>query len=202
MQSSEEIIAHLSKDPKLASIIAKVGEPKLRIESDYYKSLVESIVSQQLSVKAADAIFAKFLAVFEIGPESFPDPVSIIEMSPDRLREAGLSYRKIEYVKDLAVKISDGELNFATLDNLDDEKVIEVLSNIRGIGRWTAQMFLMFSMGREDVLPTGDLGIKKAFMNVYEFSEMPTEEQMIDIAEKWKPYRSIASWYLWQSLAL
>jgi DNA-3-methyladenine glycosylase II len=157
--------------------------------------LVEAIITQQLSAKAADSISARFRAIYG----KFPKPADVIETSDAKLRKAGLSYMKVSYIKDLSKKIESKEIRLAYMRNLSDEEVIVQLTQVKGIGRWTAEMFLIFSLGRLDVLPVGDLGLRKGIRNLYSLEELPEKEQIECIAEKWRPYRSVATWYLWRS---
>ncbi|HEY8992990.1 MAG TPA: DNA-3-methyladenine glycosylase [Candidatus Microsaccharimonas sp.] len=187
-------------DANLAPIIAVAGPPSIVPNKNYYQALVESIVSQQLSVKAADTILKRFLALFP--GEAFPAPGDILEKDVEVLRSAGLSRQKATYIQDLAVKVIEGTVQFNHLDGLSNEDVIKELTLIKGVGVWTVHMFLIFCMGRLDVLPTGDLGIKNGIYTLYQLEEKPTPEQMQSLAEvyKWHPYESVASWYIWHSL--
>ena len=191
-----EALKHLKKDRKLAKIIDQVGKYNLPITKNPYESLVEAIITQQLSGKSADSISKKFRAIYG----RFPKPADVLETSEVKLRKAGLSYMKISYIKDLSDKIVSKQLQLDNMKNLSDEEVVAELTLIRGIGRWTAEMFLIFSLGRQDVLPVGDLGLKKGIKRLYSLSELPEKERMEKIAEKWRPYRSVATWYLWRSL--
>lgn len=187
---------HLRKDHKLAKIIDRVGEFNLSLTKNPYQSLVEAIITQQLSGKAADSISTRFRAIYG----RFPKPADVMETSDVKLRKAGLSYMKVSYIKDLSKKVESKEIRLAYMKNLTDEEIIVQLTQVKGIGRWTAEMFLIFSLGRLDVLPVGDLGLKKGIQKLYSLEELPEKEQMERIAEKWKPYRSVATWYLWRSL--
>lgn len=187
---------HLRKDRKLAKIIDRVGEFNLSLTKNPYQSLVEAIITQQLSGKAADSISTRFRAIYG----RFPKPADVMETSDAKLRKAGLSYMKVSYIKDLSKKVESKEIRLACMKNLTDEEIIVQLTQVKGIGRWTAEMFLIFSLGRLDVLPVGDLGLKKGIQRLYSLEELPEKEQMERIAEKWKPYRSVATWYLWRSL--
>jgi DNA-3-methyladenine glycosylase II len=193
-------VEHLTKhDPVLAPVIAKRGICTIRPHTDYYQELVDSIISQQLSVKAAAAIEGRFREMFD---GHFPSPKEILTKTPDELRAIGFSYAKAKYVQDLAQKILNDEVHFDRLDAMTNEEVVAELTVVKGIGEWTAHMFLMFCMGRSDVLPVGDLGIKNGKSALYGFDAAPTTEEMQKIAEKhnWHPYESIASWYVWASL--
>lgn len=192
---------HLKKsDPILAPIIQLAGLPTFTPHKNYYQELVESIVSQQLSVKAAATILKRFLDLFP-GTE-FPAPDQILSKSIEDMRSVGLSRQKATYIQDLAVKVIEGTVRFNHLDTLSNDEVVAELTQIKGVGVWTVHMFLMFCMGRLDVLPTGDLGIKNGIYKLYDLKDKPTPEEMELIAEKynWHPYESVASWYVWHSL--
>lgn len=189
-------IKHLRQDRRLAKIIDQIGKPNIPITKNPYESLIEAIITQQLSGKAADSISKKFRAIYG----RFPKPEDVLKTSDNSLRKAGLSYMKIFYIKDLSHKIETKQLRLVKMKDLSDEEVIAELTMVKGIGRWTAEMFLIFSLGRQDVLPVGDLGLKKGIQRLYSMKELPQKEQMEKIAEKWRPYRSVATWYLWRSL--
>jgi len=191
---------HLSAhDPFLAPIIAEVGLCTIQPHRNYYQELVDSIVSQQLSVKAASTIFKRFLDIFG---GKFPEPKAILAKSPEEFRAAGLSYAKARYVQDLAQHVIDGSVKFDHLDSLSNEEIIQELTAVKGIGEWTVHMFLMFCMGRADVLATGDLGIRNGVRALYGLKDVPAPQQVAKIATKhhWHPYETIACWYVWQSL--
>jgi DNA-3-methyladenine glycosylase II len=210
-------IIHLKKsDPVLREIIARIGPIRMLYGLPEFHSLAEAIVYQQLNGKAAETIFNRFAAL--AGEPLTPE--GILKLSDEQMRTVGLSKQKSSYLKDLAAKTASGLLDFARLPELPDEEVIEHLTQVRGIGIWTAQMFLMFSLRRENVLPTGDFGVRMAMFKHYldvqrakaskkpaarkssrkRKIKLPTPEQMEKIAECWKPYRSVACWYLWRSL--
>jgi DNA-3-methyladenine glycosylase II len=186
------------KDLKLASIIKSIGDYSIKMHSDPFESLIQSIIYQQLSGKAANAIYKRFLEHYR---GIIPTPQQII-LTPDEILRAkiGLSFKKIEYIKDLSSRISDGRLNLPLLSGMTDDEIISELIKVKGIGRWTAEMFLIFCLGREDVIPIGDLGIRKAIQILYNLPQLPTPSSMLIISLSWKPYRSIATWYLWKSL--
>ena len=193
----KEALEHLAvADARLAVIIKSVGAYEIKIQKDPFRSLVEAIIYQQLAGSAADAIYGRFVKIYG----RFPRPAQLLATQDSKLRAAGLSGRKSEYLKDLAAKVTDGRLKLAQLPKLPDEQVIEQLVQVKGIGRWTAEMFLIFCLGRRDVLPMGDLGLRKAMQKTYSLAELPTPESMRDIAQPWKPYCSIATWYMWKSL--
>lgn len=200
-QTLKEAMAYLSAtDSILAPVIAEAGLPTIKPHKNYYQELVESIVSQQLSVKAARTIMNRFLDLFP--GETFPEPGQILEKDVEALRAVGLSRQKATYIQDLAVKVIEGTIQFNHLDGLSNQEVIDELTKIKGVGVWTVHMFLLFCMGRLDVLPTGDLGIKNGIFKLYHLKEKPTLEEMEKIAKKykWHPYESVASWYVWHSL--
>ncbi|HXV45791.1 MAG TPA: DNA-3-methyladenine glycosylase [Nitrososphaera sp.] len=192
-----EALKHLAAaDSRLAAIIRSVGGYEIKLRKDPFHSLVEAIIYQQLAGSAADAIYRRFVGIYG----RFPHPKQLLATKDSRLRAAGLSERKIEYLKDLASRVSDGRLRLGRLREMSDEQVIEQLDQVKGIGRWTAEMFLIFCLGRQDVLPVDDLGLRKAMLKAYSLAELPSPESMRKIAQPWKPYCSIATWYLWKSL--
>ena len=190
----------LSKqDLILGRLIKSIGNYSIQIQDNLFESLLKSIVYQQLAGSAANAIYSRFLQYYG---DTLPTPEQIISTSNTVLRfTIGLSFKKVEYIKNLATKIASGELNIHHLPDLQDEEVITELVKVKGIGRWTAEMFLIFCLRREDVIPLDDLGVKKAIQKLYNLSELPTHEYMLEVSSRWKPYRSIATWYLWKSLS-
>lgn len=152
---------------------------------------------QQLAGSAADAIHGRFMNIYN---GRFPTPARLLRTSQERLRSVGLSGRKTEYIFDLARHVRDGSIDLAALASMADEQVVEKLIQVKGIGRWTAEMFLIFCLGRPDILPVGDLGLRSAMQKVYQLKELPVPEKMERIAVPWRPYRSVATWYLWKSL--
>jgi DNA-3-methyladenine glycosylase II len=194
-------------DPTMAGLIERLGEidleTRLRRRSeerpaDAYGALLRAIVGQQLSTKAARTIYGRILDLFE---GTTPAPEQLLEADEADLRAAGLSGRKVEYVRDLASHVLAGELELDLLDHLSDEEVIEEIVAVRGLGVWTAEMFLLFHLERPDVLSGGDLGIRKAVQVEYDLDQMPTPTRVLEIGEPWRPHRSLASLYLWESLA-
>ncbi|MGI0141974.1 MAG: DNA-3-methyladenine glycosylase family protein [Candidatus Micrarchaeales archaeon] len=185
-----------AKDKKLALVIKRVGYPKLEITNDYYGSLVISIVSQQISWAAANSILNKIRKLYR---GKLPTPKQYLRTDKRKLAGAGLSPQKLSYLWDLCERIENGSLELGRFEELPDSTVIEELDEVRGIGRWTAEMFMIFSLGRTDVFPMDDLGIKKAVQRVYGLREMPKRAKMEKIAQKWKPYSSLATIYLWRS---
>jgi DNA-3-methyladenine glycosylase II len=189
----------MRRDPILAGAIKQIGACGMaERRKDHLSALVGAIVSQQLSTKAAATIFGRFVALFD--GASIPSASAIDTIESVALRGVGLSAQKIGYLRDLCARIADGRLVLDDLDRLPDEQVIERLIEVKGFGRWTAEMFLMFRLHRPDVLPAGDLGIVNAVHRLYGLRRRPTAEQILKIGAVWKPYRSVASWYLWQSL--
>jgi DNA-3-methyladenine glycosylase II len=190
-------INHLKKsDPVLRAIIERVGPCRMEFSAPEFSSLAEAIVYQQLNGKAAVTIFNRFAAL--AGEPLTPE--GILKLSDEQLRGAGLSKQKSAYLKDLSAKTSAGLLDFARLPELSDEEVIKHLTQVKGIGEWTAHMFLIFSLRRPNVLPTGDYGVQVAIKKHYKKRKLPKPDVMEKIARPWAPYRSIACWYLWRSL--
>lgn len=186
-------------DPVLAAVIAAAPLPSFAPHTNYYQELVESIISQQLSVKAAATILNRFKALFG---ETFPAPEDILQKEIEEYRSVGLSRQKASYIRDLAEKVISGAVSFERLDALSNDEIISELTTIKGVGVWTVHMFLMFCMGRLDVLPVGDLGIRNGVQKLYGLSERPGDAEIIDIAllNNWHPYETLASWYIWHSL--
>ncbi len=218
-ESAREAVNYLALvDPLLAPAIAKVGVCPIRPHSNYYRELVEAIIGQQLSVKAAAAIQKRFNGLFDAAPgrrlhatpsepdhnkeDLFPTPPQLVAASIDDLRTAGLSRAKGAYVQDLAQRIIDGRLAFDRFDQLTNDAIRLELTAVKGIGIWTADMFLLFCMARSDILPTGDLGIRSSIQKLYGLTTLPDKAQIEAIARKnqWQPHISIATWYLWQNL--
>lgn len=190
-------INHLKKsDPILRAIIESVGACRMEFGPPEFASLAESIVYQQLHGKAAATIFKRFAA---LAGEPLT-PAGILKLSDEQLRAVGLSKQKSAYMKDLAIKTQDGVLDFSKLPAMSDEEVIKHLTQVKGIGVWTAHMFLIFTLKREDVLPIGDYGVQAAIKKHYRKRKMPKPKDMEKIARAWSPYRSVACWYLWRSL--
>jgi DNA-3-methyladenine glycosylase II len=198
--------ARLAKsDPVMADLVAEYGkmsvERRLRERgqaSDPWSILVRAVVGQQLSAKAAATIFARMLEPYGA---RMPTPEELLEADEKDLRAAGLSGRKVEYVGDLARHVAEGELDLDSLATMSDEEVIEEITAVRGFGRWSAEMFLIFHLGRPDVLPVGDLGIRRAVERAYGLGELPDPAELERIAEPWRPQRTLACLYLWESLA-
>jgi DNA-3-methyladenine glycosylase II len=186
-------------DPPLSAVIRRVGPFRLKPSRDRFGMLVRSIISQQISVGAARAIRGRLESI--AGPDGFT-PNSLAALSMAELRSAGLSPQKASYVHDLAAKVQDGTVRLSLIGRLDDEAVIAQLTQVKGIGRWTAQMFLIFALGRQDVFPIDDLGVRTAIARVYGYDEAPSRTALTEIGQRWSPFASIASWYCWQYLAL
>lgn len=205
--SAKERKALAASDETMEALMERVGKIDLekRLErrgeerpADAYGALLRAIVGQQLSTKAARTIY---LRVLELFGGTTPSPEQLLGASVEDLRGAGLSGRKVEYVQDLARHVLSGELELERLDELGDEQAIEEIVAVRGLGRWTAEMFLLFHLRRPDVISGGDLGIRKAIQIEYELEQMPSPEEVVRLSERWSPHRSLASLYLWESLA-
>jgi DNA-3-methyladenine glycosylase II len=198
------MVALAASDPVMAGLIREIGPMSLekrrrgRPRGEAHRELLRAVVGQQLSVKAAATIFDRVLALFG---GRMPTPQALLEAEPDDLRAAGLSGRKVEYLQDLARHVLSGELEVDRLPDLPDETVIAEITAVRGLGVWTAHMFLMFHLERPDVLPVGDLGVRNAVKAAYGLDEPPAPEELERIAEPWRPHRSLACLYLWESLA-
>lgn len=190
----------IRRDPVLGVAIKRIGPCALaeRQRTDHLSALAGAIVSQQLSTKAAATIFGRFLALFDNG--RIPSAAAISSLSDEALRGVGLSSQKVRYLRDLCARVADGRMNLDELAALPDEQVINRLTSVKGFGRWTAEMFLMFRLHRPDVLPAGDLGIVNAIHRLYRLRKRPDARRILRMGEAWKPYRSVASWYLWQTL--
>jgi len=191
--------AHLcAADPVLAAMLVHAGPYGLEPSGRHFHALVSSIVSQQISTRAAAAIMARVEALY--GSADDVSAAATLELDPLRLRAAGLSSVKVGYMLDLAARVDDGRLDLAHVASMGDDDVIAALVSVKGIGRWTADMFLMFSLGRMDVFPVGDLGLRAAVQRHYNLDVLPDAKTLHAIGASWSPYRSVATWYLWQSL--
>jgi DNA-3-methyladenine glycosylase II len=190
--------ALMRRDPVIATLIRQHGECGLAKSqrADPFHALLHAIIAQQLSTKAAKTIEGRFSALFD----GDPTPAAVVSVSDEKLRAVGLSGQKLKYIRDLCARILDGSLDLDTLTSLPDDDVITALTSVKGIGRWTAEMFLMFRLHRPDVLPVGDLGIVKAVQRAYKLRALPTPARLTKLGEAWRPYRSVACWYLWASL--
>lgn len=193
-------IKHLSKDKHLGKFIRSYGPLKFRREHALgaFQSLAESIIFQQLSGKAAGTILARFVALWP--NKNFPTPDDVLKIKTEKLRAAGLSGQKAAYLKDLAAKFKDGTIQPNLFPAMSDAEIIEHVVAVKGIGEWTAQMFLMFTLGRPDVLPTGDLGIQKAMQKLFNLRTKPSPARMTALARQWEGHRTVACFYLWRTL--
>ena len=186
----------LERDKRFAPLIKKHGLPDLVRGKNPFQALVRSIIHQQVSGAAAETIHARFLALF---PRSkFPTPEMVTAIPIERMRAAGLSGRKASYIKDLAEKFTDGTIRHRSLHKMESADIVEHLTQGKGIGVWTVHMFLIFTLNRPDVLPTGDLGIRKGFRALYKLKSLPDHAQMERLARPWRPHAAVASWYLWR----
>ncbi|MGA2215392.1 MAG: DNA-3-methyladenine glycosylase 2 family protein [Bryobacteraceae bacterium] len=191
-------IIHLKKaDPVMRAIIERVGAYRIEHREPSFETLVRSIVYQQLSGRVASVILGRLVAML---PGARVTPQVILKLTPARMRKAGLSKQKTAYIRDLARKTLKGHVNFETLAELADDEVIEHLTQVKGIGVWTAHMFLIFALRRPDILATGDLGVRAAIRKAYQLEELPNPQQVEEMALAWRPYCSVAVWYLWRSL--
>jgi DNA-3-methyladenine glycosylase II len=194
-------VAHLeAADPVLARLVAALGPPNVRHEPNYFAALVGAILGQQISVSAANAIRARLAA--RIGADVPLSPTALLALTDDDLRAIGLSRAKALYVADLANQVASGAVDLATIDQLPDEEAIVQLTRVKGIGRWTAEMFLIFSLGRPDVLPVDDLGFRAGVRRHYGLDALPTAAALRTLAELWRPYRTFGTWYLWRSASV
>jgi DNA-3-methyladenine glycosylase II len=189
----------LRRDPVLATLIRKHGPCGLAAaqRADHFSALVRAITGQQLSTKAAATIYSRLTALM---PDGTPTPQALAAISDEQLRAVGMSRQKGAYFRDLCEKVTTGALPLDSLESMTDAEVIVALTQVKGIGRWSAEMFLMFRLHRPDVLPVDDLGIVNAVKNVYRLRKRPTADRIRKLGEAWRPYRSVASWYLWRSL--
>ena len=188
---------HVSKvDPKLQQLVKELGQIDFEAGGDPFESLVEAIISQQLSGKSARAIFGRLKAL--IGSEVI-EAQALKRMHVSRLRKAGVSPQKVRYLKDLSSRVANGQLDLERLKEMEDAEVIRILDEVKGIGPWTAHMFLLFTLGRPDVLPVDDLGIQLAVKTVYSLRKLPSAKKIEEIASNWHPYCSVASLYLWHA---
>lgn len=189
---------HLQEaDPVMAMLIEQAGPFELTLRGEPFAALARSILHQQLAGAAARAIERRFMALFG---DRYPTPEELATADPDALRAAGLSRQKLAALTDLAMKSLDGTAPLHDLHSLSDDEVIARVTQVRGVGQWTAEMLLMFSLGRPDVLPADDLGVRKGAMAAYELPALPDKAALTAIAERWRPYRSVACWYLWRAL--
>jgi DNA-3-methyladenine glycosylase II len=193
-------VKYLSEaDPQLAGVIKTVGKYSIKIRTNAFQSLVESIIYQQLAGSAANIIYTRFIKHYN---NVLPKPMQILSTSDIELKsKIGLSSNKVRYLKDLSTKVEQGNINLELLSTMSDEEVIAELTLVKGIGRWTAEMFLIFCLERPDILPVTDLGIRKAVHKLYSLPELPKPAELLAISQPWRPHRTVASWYLWKSLS-
>lgn len=199
-----EALAHLARaDKKLAKLIKKVGPCRLVPETRRapFQALVRSVTFQQLNGKAAETIFGRVLALFP--DKRFPSPEELLATPDEKLRAAGLSRNKTAAVKDIAAKTIAGVVpDSRTIKKLSNEEILERLTSVRGVGPWTVEMLLMFTLGREDVFPVTDFGVRKGFAITYGLKELPSPKELLAHGEKWRPHRTTASWYMWRAVDL
>ena len=193
----EGAYTQLLRDPHLGSLVRLVGKAQIGNRRDVFHSLCRSIIYQQLSGKAAGSIHTRFCALF---PKKIPKAKKLLRIQTEKLRVAGLSNQKVIYLRDLAEKYLEGVIDPKRFPKMSDEEIITHLVAVKGIGVWTVHMFLIFTLGRPDVLPTGDLGVRKGFQRVFGMRQLPKPARMEKLAKAWRPYRSIASWYLWKAV--
>lgn len=193
-----DALEHFKKtDPVLYETGLKVKLKDHPRPGDYFVDLVDSIISQQLSGKAAETIFGRFKKLF---PSEKITPEKLLKIPDEKIREAGISYSKIKYIKGLAKAVINKQIDLNALEKLSDDEVILELIKLKGVGNWTAEMFLMFTLGRPDIFSAGDLGLQNAMVKLYKLDAKPNKEILIEISEKWSPYRTTASKILWKSL--
>ncbi len=196
----DDALKHFKKvDPILYGIAIKIELRTLTKPEDAFIDLVESIISQQLSGKAADTIFGRFKKLFT---NKQITPSKLLKIPDEKIRSAGISYSKIKYIKGIAQEIVDGGLDLDKLESMNDEEVINELVKFKGVGAWTAEMFLMFALGRPDVFSAGDLGLQNAIVKLYKLDGKPDKDKLLEVSSKWSPHRTIASRILWRSLEL
>ena len=199
----EQAMKHVAKrDAVVRRLIKAVGPIEIPARPGSFKALSRAIFFQQLAGPAARAIMGRVLAVMKTDEEKWYPPKRFLKASDDELRAAGLSRQKMVYLRDLADKFGSGYLSEDEFDHLDDDAVIARVSEVKGIGRWTGEMFLMFTLGRPDVLPVDDLGVRKGMQIAYGLGDMPKPDQMLEIGELWRPYRSVGTWYMWRALGV
>jgi len=196
----ERAVTHLANDAVMARVIDMVGEFRgWPPSANPFRALSRSIIYQQLSGTAAGTIYRRFIGLWGLEDEQFPEPGQVLGASDEDLRGAGLSRQKMASVRSLAEHFGSGELSLEHFEEWDDEEIIAHLTQVRGVGRWTAEMFLMFHLGRPDVLPVNDVGINRAMMKQYGLDAMPKPPDVLRIGEAWRPWATVACWYLWRS---
>tara|TARA_B110000467_G_scaffold44859_1_gene41110 strand:- start:795 stop:1400 length:606 start_codon:yes stop_codon:yes gene_type:complete len=194
MKSSANKLAEI--DSRFKRLISEFGYPVFNQDSSYFEALLKNIIYQQLSGKAAKTIYNRFLKLFQSA--TYLSPNEVLNTPIEHIRAAGLSNQKVTYILDLSKKYSEGSLQLDVLNEKTNKEISDQLIEVKGIGQWTADMFLMFTLNREDVFPLGDLGVKKGVAIIENLPELPTEKDMAKISEKWQPYRTIAAWYMWK----
>jgi len=200
---AEAAVYHLrGADLTLAAVIESVGPLTLEPRDGAFRMLSRAIFFQQLAGPAARAILGRVLATLGADEDNWYEPAALLSASDEQLRTAGLSRQKMAYLRDLADKFASGVLSEDGFEELDDEEVIQRVSAVKGIGRWTGEMFLIFSLGRPDILPVDDLGVRRGMQIAYGLSDLPKPDEMRRIAEPWRPYRSAGTWYMWRSLGV
>lgn len=196
LPSKKKILIHFNaKDPVMAAVIRETGAFKLSRNRNYFIVLCKAIIAQQISTKAAESINRRFQGLFA---GQTPTPEKVTKISDSKLRQSGLSGQKVKYLKDLGVRFLDGSIRPHRLTYQNNEEVIETLTSVYGIGRWTAEMFLIFSLGRIDVLPLGDLGLKAGIKKIYNMRSLPSPKKMLALGKKWHPMETVATWYAWR----
>lgn len=197
MKKSEldKSLKHLKKDKNISKVIRKSPIPNFKEGKDHFNALVRSIIYQQISGKAADSISKRFNALFK---NNTPTPKDLLSLRDSDFKKSGISPQKMKYLRDLATKFLDGVIDPKLFNKMSDEEIRQHLVSVKGVGRWTADMFLMFTLNRMDVLPTGDLGIQKGFQKLFKLKKLPDGRKMEKLAKDWSPYRTVASWYLWR----
>ena len=195
LEHIKKALSHLKKDKLLEKIISKSPKPNFKKGKGYFEALIQSIIYQQISGKAAATIEQRFKSLFK---DKKPTPEKVLKLKDSRFKSAGISPQKMKYIKDLSLKFSDGTIKHSDFEQMSDEDIRMHLISVKGIGHWTIDMFLMFTLNRLDVLPTGDLGIQKGFANIFNLKKLPDAKKMEKLGNLWRPYRTIASWYLWR----
>jgi DNA-3-methyladenine glycosylase II len=192
----DQAVSHLvAADPILAKAIGRVGPCTLAPRRDYFTSLCRAIFAQQLSTAVANVLFGRFTKLFGRGK---PTPKKVLALSDEQLISTGLSRQKRSFIRDLALKFADGEVPVKKFPDMSDEEIVQALLPVKGIGRWTVEMFLIFVMNRPDVWPIDDLGVRKVVMQLYGLRKLPEGPKLIKLAEPWRPWRTVATWYLWR----
>jgi len=192
----DDALSVLNKDKKLKKIISSVGECKIKTISNPFEALIEAIITQQISDAAGKSISIKFKNLFG---KKYPTPSDIVKLSKDEIKSIGLSRMKAEYIFDISQMIVDKKLNFKIFQKMSNQNVISELTKIRGIGKWTAEMYLIFALGRMDVFPLGDLGLINGIKKLYNL-ENPSTDEILKITNNWIPYRTIGTWYIWRGV--